>query len=388
MRTALIAALAALSAAALAAPPAFAQRNDDRGSYGRGGGQRPEGERRARGDGERQRGDRGDQSRRGGDGDQNAQARQAWRAQPRADVAQPPVERNRRGEWSGRGGGGGEGLAGGPRQIDPRVLAERGARGDNGRRDGGRDGWRGDNGRGDGGRDAWRGDAGRRGDGGRESWRGDNGRSGADNTRRDGGRESWRGDNGRSGADNTRRDGGREGWRGDDGRRDAWRGGGGDGAGRDGDWRRDGDGRRDGDWRRDGDGRRDWAHNDWNRDTRRDDDRYRRWRHTHRDFDRPRYRDWRHVRHGYYFDRGYALIVAGFFGHNYYWWGYDGWRRPYRHWAVGYVLPAWIYWEPVPYDLYYRLPPAPYGCRYILVDRDILLIVVSTGLILDALMYY
>jgi hypothetical protein len=102
----------------------------------------------------------------------------------------------------------------------------------------------------------------------------------------------------------------------------------------------------------------------------------------------PRYRDWRHVRHGYYFDRGYALIVGGFWGANYYWWGYDGWRRPYRPWRVGYILPYDLYWEPIPYDLYYMLPPAPYGCRYVLVDRDVLLIVISTGLILDALMYY
>lgn len=38
-----------------------------------------------------------------------------------------------------------------------------------------------------------------------------------------------------------------------------------------------------------------------------------------------------------------------------------------------------------PYDLHYQLPPAPYGCRYILVDGDILLIG-ATGLVLDALL--
>ncbi|HRE45690.1 MAG TPA: RcnB family protein, partial [Terricaulis sp.] len=59
-----------------------------------------------------------------------------------------------------------------------------------------------------------------------------------------------------------------------------------------------------------------------------------------------------------------------------------------RVWGVGYALPHHLYWEPVPYDLYYRLPPAPYGCRYVMVDRDILLVVVATGVILDALMYY
>lgn len=186
---------------------------------------------------------------------------------------------------------------------------------------------------------------------------------------------SWNGERRRQqaqgGGDNWRRDGNR---RGDD------------------NWRRDDD-RREGDaWRDRRRGDRQYAGNnrddDYWRHGRRDEERWRRWRHTHRDWDRPRYRDWHSVRHSHYFDRGYAVIVGGFYGHNYYWWGYDGWRRPYRRWAVGYYLPDYIYWEPIPYDLYYRLPPAPYGCRYVLVDRDILLIVVSTGLILDALLYY
>lgn len=137
------------------------------------------------------------------------------------------------------------------------------------------------------------------------------------------------------------------------------------------------------DWRRDDQGR-DWQEWHWDRN----DHRYARWRHTHRDFDRPRYRDWRHVRHGYYFDWGYAQIVSSFWGYNYYWWSYDGSRRPHRRWHVGDYLPHWVYWEPLPWDLYWRLPPPPYGCRYIVVDRDILLISLSTGIILDALLYY
>jgi len=108
---------------------------------------------------------------------------------------------------------------------------------------------------------------------------------------------------------------------------------------------------------------------------------------THHDFHRPRYDSWRRVPYGGYFDYGYAHILHSYYGRNYYWWSYDGWRRPYRNWRVGYLLPAWIYWEPVPYDLYYRLPPAPYGCRYVYVDGDILLIAISTGIILDALLW-
>ncbi|MBC7769742.1 MAG: hypothetical protein H7124_13255, partial [Phycisphaerales bacterium] len=181
--------------------------------------------------------------------------------------------------------------------------------------------------------------------------------------------------------------------RGDNDGRGDWDGRGrGDNAGRgrgDNDGRGNWDGRGRGDNRGNWNGRnRDFSHGDWGRDGRRDDNRWRRHRHTHRDWDRPRYRDWSHVRHGSYFDRGYALIVGGYWSRNYYWWGYDGWRRPHRPWVVGYVLPYDLYWEPIPYDLYYRLPPAPYGCRYVMIDGDILLIVISSGLILDALMYY
>jgi hypothetical protein len=134
------------------------------------------------------------------------------------------------------------------------------------------------------------------------------------------------------------------------------------------------------DWRDDDNHRREWERN-------RHDDRYRRYWHTHRDFDRPRYRDWRHVRHGYYFDDGYAHIVGGYYGRRYHWWNYGGWHRPHRRWSIGYVIPIWLYWEPVPWDLYYMLPPAPYGCRYVYADGDILLVAIATGIILDALLY-
>ena len=121
---------------------------------------------------------------------------------------------------------------------------------------------------------------------------------------------------------------------------------------------------------------------------RRDDRGYDRYRGNHRDFDHPRYRDWRQVRYGGYFDSGYSHIVGGYFHRNYFWWSYGGWHRPYRPWRVGYIWPAYLFWEPVPYDLYYELPPAPYGCRYVYYDGDILLIAISTGIILDALMSY
>jgi hypothetical protein len=139
-------------------------------------------------------------------------------------------------------------------------------------------------------------------------------------------------------------------------------------------------------------GGRGWDPHQWagngGYDDRRNDHRYDRYRDTHRDFDHPRYTDWRYVPRGGYFDDGYAHIVGDYYHRDYFWWSYGGWHRPYRRWAVGYVLPDYVYWEPLPYDLYYELPPAPYGCRYVMVDGDILLIAIETGIILDALMYY
>jgi hypothetical protein len=248
-----------------------------------------------------------------------------------------------------------------------------------------------------------RGDGNRGGDnnGGRGDWNrgGDNNGGRGDWNRGDnnGGRGDWNrgGDNNGGRGDWNRGDnnGGRGDWnRGDNNGRD--RGANNDRGGR-GDWNRGDNDRRDGDRRGgrgwDDNGRRGWADNDNNRrdwDNRRHDARYRPYWNSHRDFGRPRYSDWRGVRHGYYFDSGYASILHGYYGRNYYWWSYGGWHRPYRDYRVGYLIPSYIYWEPVPWDLYYRLPPAPYGCRYVYVDGDILLIAIASGIILDALLYY
>lgn len=171
-----------------------------------------------------------------------------------------------------------------------------------------------------------------------------------------------------------------------------WNGGGNNGNHHNGGWNGDHDGDHNGwhggerhhGWR----DNNNWSNNHWG-DHGRHDDRYRRWWYTHNDFYQPRWNDWRHVRHGSYFDFGYINIVTGYWGYdNYRSWSYPYWRRPYRSYVVGYVLPYDIWWEEVPYDLYWRLPPAPYGCRYLMVDRDILLVVISTGLILDAILYY
>lgn len=384
MKKALIAAVAALSATAWAAAPAYAQRNDDRGRHERNNdnGGRDQG---GRGQRDQHRSDDGDRGRRDWRGNSDGVQNQAPpQSAPRQRAPDNPAllggnERSgdRRGHWQGDRGQRGDSA----RPTQPGVNEWANRQRDGQQRDAQRDGRRGE----------WNG--------------GDRGGRNpppvvADNRQRDArgdGRGQWNGDG--------RREGDRGDW---NGRRDG-RGDGNRGDGRD--WNRDGrdrDGRGDRDWNnndrnrdwgredrgRDRDNtrehqrRRDFAYNDWGRDGRRDDNRYRPYRHTHRDFDRPRYSDWRHVRHGHYFDRGYTIIVHNYFGWNYGWWGYDGWRRPYRPWRVGSYLPDYIWWEPVPYDLYYRLPPAPYGCRYVMVDRDILLVAVATGIILDALMYY
>lgn len=133
------------------------------------------------------------------------------------------------------------------------------------------------------------------------------------------------------------------------------------------------------------DDRRDWRVE--RRDDRRD------WRHDRRD-DR---RDWRddrrdnrrYVRHD---DRR--------------WRGYQ-WRPEYRYraparyvypaghrhvrWTVGHRMPPAYYSRPyyVDYNAY-RLPPPPYGYRWVRSDRDVVLVALATGLVLDVLydLYY
>ncbi|HEY9143709.1 MAG TPA: RcnB family protein [Arenimonas sp.] len=154
------------------------------------------------------------------------------------------------------------------------------------------------------------------------------------------------------------------------------------------------------DWRAD---RRDDRHDrredrrDWRAD-RRDDRHDRRqdrrdWRHDRRD-DR---RDWRqdrrdHNRYARHDDRR--------------WRGYQ-WRPEYRYraparyvypsghrhvrWNVGHRMPPAYYGRPyyVDYNAY-RLPPPPYGHRWVRSDRDVVLVALATGLVLDVLydLYY
>lgn len=401
MRKFLLAATAAIGAMALASEPAFAQREfrggqEQRGDDGEGRGERGDGERRWRGgsedSGETQRAEPRREAPRLEPPPQQDQSFRRPEPEPRDFSGDDRRGSGPRGDgaragnpWRERQG---QGPFSPPQGVRPMQVPD----GDN-ELAGGPDERRGDGRRG--GRDGQR-DWGRNDRPGGEEWRERDGRGrppGAGDGRpapgdspgqRDwgrndgrGGSEEWRGrdrENGRDwGSDDRHR--GREGWR--------------DGA-RDRDWANNGrrEHQRGRDWHREG--RRDWADNEhWRRqwDHGRHDQRYRRHWHTHTDFAHPRYHDWRRVRHGYYFDHGYARILSRYYRRDYYWWSYDGWRRPHRDWRVGYVIPAWLWWEPLPWDLYYMLPPAPYGCRYIYADGDILLIAIASGIILDALLY-
>ncbi len=65
---------------------------------------------------------------------------------------------------------------------------------------------------------------------------------------------------------------------------------------------------------------------------------------------------------------------------------HNGCRPPgqVKRYVIGQPLPGYLSYWPVPGDVLDLLPVAPYGSRYIWVDRDILLISEATKKILDA----
>ncbi len=200
----------------------------------------------------------------------------------------------------------------------------------------------------------------------RREWRGDRGAPGGRPVEQRDDRREWRGDSGAPGGPHGAHPGDRRDSRGDhrewrDDRRE---------------WRGD---RRD--WR---DDRRDW------RDDRRD------WRDDRRDWRDDR-RDWRddrrdHRRYSRHDDRRW---------NGYHWYPQYRYRAPVRYvypsgyrayqWRVGHRLPRGYYDRDYYVDYrHYRLPPPPYGYHWVRVDRDVVLVAVATGLILDVLhgLYY
>ncbi|KFL36980.1 hypothetical protein N788_12085 [Arenimonas donghaensis DSM 18148 = HO3-R19] len=143
------------------------------------------------------------------------------------------------------------------------------------------------------------------------------------------------------------------------------------------------------DWRAD---RRDDRHDrrddrrDWRADRR--DDRHDR-RDDRRDWRRDHRNNHRYVRHD---DRR---------------WRGNHWRSEYRYrapvryvypsghrhvrWNVGHRMPPAYYARPYYVDYRaYHLPPPPYGYRWVRSDRDVVLVALATGLVLDVLydLYY
>lgn len=56
-----------------------------------------------------------------------------------------------------------------------------------------------------------------------------------------------------------------------------------------------------------------------------------------------------------------------------------------KKWARGQYLPKTILWTPAPAAIIAKLKPVPPGHRYVVIDGEVLLIALATGLILDVL---
>jgi hypothetical protein len=54
-----------------------------------------------------------------------------------------------------------------------------------------------------------------------------------------------------------------------------------------------------------------------------------------------------------------------------------------RKWAKGQYLPKTLVWTPAPAVIIAKLKPVPPGHRYVVIDGEVLLIALATGLILD-----
>ena len=54
-----------------------------------------------------------------------------------------------------------------------------------------------------------------------------------------------------------------------------------------------------------------------------------------------------------------------------------------KKWARGQYLPKTLVWTPAPAAMIAKLKPVPPGHRYVVIDGEVLLIALATGLILD-----
>lgn len=142
------------------------------------------------------------------------------------------------------------------------------------------------------------------------------------------------------------------------------------------DWRSDWRGREqrhsDSSWRHDDRGDKGWRHDDHRRDQRWDS-RHAQNRHRHDDWRHPQWRrDWNHGWSGHRYRAPVRYVYPR---------GYHA-----RSWRIGYHLPPvfivnhwYVDWRA------YRLAPPPWGCRWLRVDGDLLLVDERSGEIVDAL---
>ena len=67
---------------------------------------------------------------------------------------------------------------------------------------------------------------------------------------------------------------------------------------------------------------------------------------------------------------------------------HDGCLPPghaHKHYAIGRALPPRVVVVPVPILLAERLGPPPYGCRYAMIDGDLVKLALGTSLVIDAI---
>ncbi|MFZ4763166.1 MAG: hypothetical protein ACOYK8_10155 [Alphaproteobacteria bacterium] len=125
------------------------------------------------------------------------------------------------------------------------------------------------------------------------------------------------------------------------------------------------------------------------------------WHHRHREYDdddRGHYKHYKHYRHYkrpdvIVIDHSDRIIIQEYARQRYYRHcphglveTYHGCMAPayyHRNYVIGRPLEA--RWEPLPRDLLYQLSPTPVGYRYVMVDRDVLLIAEGSKKVIDAM---
>ena len=100
----------------------------------------------------------------------------------------------------------------------------------------------------------------------------------------------------------------------------------------------------------------------------------------------PNRRAYAAIPYGRYFGRSYGSIASRYYNRNYIYYGSRSWTSWNRPWRIGYALPYSMRCSQLPYDLYYELPPPPYGYDYVMCGYDILLVGYDSRIVIDAIL--